>query len=187
MAEKDYTNLPQGLPVPEDDHACDHLRGQFVPSIALAATTGGVIDLARAGRPFVLYCYPMTGRPGQPLPDGWDAIPGARGCTPETCAFRDHQAEIEAFGHDVYGLSAQSPADQKEMVERLHVPFPVLSDHALAFARALRLPTFEAGGMRLIRRLTLIAGNGLIVKVFYPVFPPQDNPRQVLDWLAASA
>lgn len=131
----------------------------------------------------VVYCYPRTGKPDEDPPPGWNEIPGARGCTPQACAFRDHYRELEALGAQVFGLSAQSSEDQREAAGRLHLPYELLSDEELAFAAALRLPTFEAAGMRLIRRLTLIAREGVVEKVFYPVFPPDGNAGEVVEWL----
>jgi peroxiredoxin len=178
--------LPPDLPAPVDDGGADHLEGATVPSLFLPATSGDQIDLATvADGTLVLYCYPRTGRPGEPLPPGWDSIPGARGCTPQSCGFRDHFAELDALGASVLGLSAQSLADQIEFAQRVSLPYPVLSDPGLALAQALRLPTFEAAGMRLYRRLTLIARRGGIVKAFYPVFPPDRNAADVLAWLSA--
>ncbi len=176
--------MPPDLPVPVDDGACRHLLGLKMPSIALPATDGRTIDLgALSAARTVIYVYPRTGVPGQPLPTGWDAIPGARGCTPQSCAFRDHHAELTALGAEVYGLSTQSPDYQKEMAERLHLPFPVLSDARFALCTALRLPTFEVDGMRLIKRLTLIVADNRIEAVFYPIFPPDRNAGDVIDWL----
>jgi peroxiredoxin len=178
--------LPPDLPQPADDGAADHLEGATLPSLELPATRGEAIDLAAAAaRTLVVYCYPRTGRPGEPLPPGWDEIPGARGCTPQSCAFRDHFTELEALGASVLGLSAQPLADQIEFARRVALPYPVLSDPSLELAEALRLPTFEVAGMRLYRRLTLIARHGEIVKVFYPVFPPDRNAADVVDWLSA--
>jgi peroxiredoxin len=180
----DPTALPTDLPRPEDDGACAHLPGMAVPPLALPSTSGREVVLAETGRPrTVVYCYPRTGVPGQPLPAGWDAIPGARGCTPQSCAFRDHHAELRALGAEVFGLSTQDTAYQREMVERLHLPFAVLSDEGLRFTRALRLPTFEADGMELIKRLTLVLRDGRIETVFYPVFPPDRSAEEVIDWL----
>jgi len=177
--------LPPNLPKPVDDGAADHLEGATLPSLELPATCGEKIHLAAAARTLVVYCYPRTGRPGEPLPPGWDEIPGARGCTPQSCAFRDHFTELEALGASVLGLSAQPLADQIEFARRVELPYPVLSDPGLELAEALRLPTFEVAGMRLYRRLTLIARHGEIVKVFYPVFPPDRNAADVVDWLSA--
>jgi peroxiredoxin len=177
--------LPPDLPEPVDDGAADHLEGATVPSLELPATGGEEIDLAAAAaRTLVVYCYPRTGRPGEPSPSGWNEIPGARGCTPQSCAFRDHFAELEALGASVLGLSAQPLADQIEFARRVGLRYPVLSDASLELAEALRLPTFEVAGMRLYRRLTLIARHAEIVKVFYPVFPPDRNAAEVVDWLS---
>ncbi len=176
--------LPANLPVPEDDGACDHLPGLRVPSVPLPSTAGGTVDLSGLLGTTVVYCYPRTGRPGEPLPAGWDEIPGARGCTAQSCAFRDHYQELLALGAQVYGLSTQDTGYQREAAERLRLPFALLSDAELRFARALRLPTFVVEGMTLINRLTLVIEDGQIVKVFYPVFPPQRNAEQVIAWLA---
>ena len=178
--------LPADLPVPVDDGACDHLPGMAVPRIALTSTKGREVALADTGRPrTVVYCYPRTGVPGQTVPAGWDEIPGARGCTPQSCAFRDHHAELRDLGAEVFGLSTQDTAFQREMAERLHLPFEVLSDEGLRLTRAMRLPTFEAGGMELIRRLTLVLRDGRVEKVFYPVFPPDRSADEVIAWLRA--
>ena len=182
----DYRALPPDLPVPVDDGAADHLAGLGLPRLALPSTRGGDVDLAAAAAvagTLVLYVYSRTGVPGQPSPDGWDAIPGARGCTPQSCAFRDHHAELRALGAEVLGLSAQSAEEQAGFAEREHLPFALLSDPLLELAAALRLPTFEAGGMRLYKRITLVVENGAIAKVFYPVFPPDRNAAEVLAWL----
>ncbi|HVY96254.1 MAG TPA: peroxiredoxin [Solirubrobacterales bacterium] len=178
--------LPPGLPVPEDDGAADHLPGSTVPSLALPATGGGALDLAElAAGLLVAYVYPRTGRPGEPLPEGWDDIPGARGCTPQSCSYRDALAGFERLGATVVGVSAQSGAEQAEFAAREHIPFPLLSDPELRLAAALRLPTFAVAGMALYRRLTLIAEAGTVVKAFYPVFPPDRDAAGVLAWLAA--
>ena len=182
----DPSILPADLPAPVDDGACDHLPGMAVPRIALPSTAGREVALADTGAPrTVVYCYPRTGVPGEPSPPGWDEIPGARGCTPQSCAFRDHHAELRALGAEGFGLSTQDTAYQREMAGRLHLPFEVLSDAALRFARALRLPTFEADGMVLIKRLTLVLRAGAVEKVFYPVFPPDRSAAEVADWLRA--
>jgi len=187
MRSDNVYELPRDLPVPQDDGACAHLTGMRLPRISLASTAGGSVDLtALAGR-IVVYIYPRTGRPDQALPTGWNAIPGARGCTPQSCAFRDHFEELKRAGAaQVYGLSTQDTAYQREAAERLHLPFALLSDEKLAFADALKLPTFEVDGMRLIKRLALILRDGTIEKVFYPVFPPDRNAGDVLDWLTAA-
>ncbi len=175
--------LPRGLPAPMDDGACDHLAGAAVPPLTLPSSRGPV-DLAELSSGLaVLYVYPRAGRPGQPMPPGWDAIPGARGCTPQSCAFRDHHAELAARGARVAGLSAQGLEDQLEFAERNRMPFPIVADPGLELARALRLPTFEVEGLSLYRRVTLVASRGRITKVFYPVFPPDRNAADVLAWL----
>jgi len=181
---QNWSTLPEGLPVPTDDGAAGHLIGMKLPQLALAATTGGTVDLSRQPGRTVVFAYPRTGKPGQapPTPD-WDMIPGARGCTPHTCGFRDLYAEFHALGCAVYGFSTQDTAYQREMAERLHVPFPVLSDANLELARALRLPTFTVAGEVLLKRLAWVADDGRITKVFYPVFPPDKNAEDVLSWL----
>ena len=181
------TELPKDLPVPVDDGACNHLLGRALPLIALFSTQGRWVNLSAIAGCVVVYCYPMTGQPNIPLPNGWDEIPGARGCTPQSCAFRDHHQELGELGTQVFGLSTQSTEYQKEAIERLHLPFELLSDCDLSFANALKLPTFKIGGQRLIKRVTLIAKVGKIVKVFYPVFPPDSNANKVIDWLRSSA
>jgi len=176
--------LPKDLPVPQDDGACDHLAGMKLPSIALPSTRGQMVDLSKLRGGTVIYIYPRTGRPDQEVPTGWNEIPGARGCTPQSCAFRDHYEELKRAGAaQVFGLSTQDSAYQREAVERLHLPFELLSDEKLAFARALELPTFEVDGMMLIKRITLILRGGVIAKVFYPVFPPDRNASEVIAWL----
>jgi peroxiredoxin len=158
-----------------------------LPSLPLPATDGSMVDLSRLAGRTVVYAYPRTGKPGQALPTGWDAIPGARGCTPQSCSFRDHFRELQAAGADhLYGLSTQDSAYQKEVAERLHLPFRILSDERLAFARALRLPTFEVDGMQLLKRLTLVIDDGAIAHVFYPVFPPDRSAAETLAWLQAN-
>ncbi len=176
--------LPANLPVPVDDGACDHLPGMAMPSMKLRSTRDRWVDLSAQTAPrVVVYCYPRTGRPDEPLLPGWDAIPGARGCTPETCGFRDHHKDLQQLGAEVFGLSTQTTEYQKEMVERLHVPFEVLSDADLAFVHALRLPTFDIQGMTLVKRLTLVVSRRHIEHVFYPVFPPDKHAGEVIDWL----
>jgi peroxiredoxin len=175
--------LPGNLPIPEDDGAADHLVGMKVPSVSLRSTSGASIDLSTLQGRTVVYAYPRTGRPNQPLPTGWDDIPGARGCTPQSCAFRDHHAELQALGAQVFGLSTQDSEYQREAVERLHLPFDLLSDADLALTHALSLPTFDVDGMTLTKRLTLVLNNGTIEHVFYPVFPPDRNASEIIDWL----
>jgi peroxiredoxin len=187
MRSDDLYSLPKGLPVPVDDGAARHLPHAMVPPIALPSTHGRDVVLAREsqGHRVVVYAYPRTGEPDKdPLP-GWDAIPGARGCTPQSCAFRDLHAEFGRLAAAVYGLSTQTSAYQREMADRLHLPFEVLSDEDLRFAGALKLPTFEIAGMKLLKRLTLVLFRGEVEHVFYPVFPPDQSARQVLDWLRA--
>lgn len=186
MRSSDLGTLPQDLPVPQDDGACRHLTGKPMHSYRLQTTDHRVIDFSTVPGWVVLYCYPMTGQPGVALPDGWDAIPGARGCTPQSCGFRDHFAELKSLDVQVYGMSAQSTAYQQEAVDRLHLPFALVSDDGLGLADALGLPTFEVGGARLNKRVTLIVQDGVIRKYFYPVFPPDRNIEDVLDWLNAN-
>jgi peroxiredoxin len=179
-----FQALPSDLPVPVDDGAAAHLPGTVPPPIALASTRGGVMRVDRVPAGFsrlVLYAYPRTGRPGEPLPDGWDAIPGARGCTPEACGFRDHSAELAALG-----ISTQDTGYQAEVADRLALPFPLLSDAELRLTTALALPTFATAGLTLIRRLTLVIRDGVVEHVFYPVFPPDAHAAKVLAWLHAN-
>ncbi|MBA2443264.1 MAG: peroxiredoxin [Rubrobacter sp.] len=184
MAEPDLYRLPDGLPVPEDDAACDHLPDLRLPHLELPSTSGSPVDLSALSGRTVVYCYPLTGPPDGGLPEGWDAIPGARGCTPQSCAFRDYHGELRGLGVRVFGLSTQSTAYQREAAQRLGLPFELLSDEKLHFAEALRLPTFEADSTTLIRRLTLVLRNGGVEKVFYPVFPPDQNAAEVVGWLS---
>jgi peroxiredoxin len=179
----DISTLPPDLPVPEDDGACDHLPGMHMPPLALRSTRGGDVPLDELPGRTVLFCYPRTGRPDQELPPGWNSIPGARGCTPEACGFRDRHEQFGDLGIRVLALSTQDTAYQREMTERMEVPFEVLSDADLRLVRALRLPTFEASGSTLVKRLTLVIRDGAIEHVFYPVFPPDTHAGEVLDWL----
>jgi peroxiredoxin len=195
----DPTALPGDLPVPVDDGAADHLPGTTMPAVTLPSTDGGDVrvDALGPGRT-VLYAYPMTGTPGVDPPDGWDAIPGARGCTPESCAFRDHHADLTAAGAAVYGVSTQPTEVQREAAQRLQLPFALLSDagdgrgvasrgagklarHPLA--EALRLPTMVVEGTTMLRRLTLVVRDGRVEHVFYPVFPPDRHAEEVLGWV----
>jgi peroxiredoxin len=183
----DIHTLPDDLPVPEDDGAADHLfTTAVVPAIALKATTGEALRLDQLEGRTVLFCYPRTGRPDEELPPGWNAIPGARGCTPEACGFRDAHKQFEDLSVRVLALSTQSSDYQSEMAERLHLPFPVLSDERFELTNALGLPTFETSGWTLLKRLTLVIDDGRISNVFYPVFPPDTHARDVLDWLGAN-
>jgi len=176
--------LPPNLPRPVDDGAADHLRHMPMPQVSLRSTAGRMVDLSNltAART-VIYCYPRTGVPGEPLPEGWDMIPGARGCTPQTCGFRDHYQELLRLQAEVFGLSTQTTEYQLEMAARLHLPFEILSDAEFKLCEALRLPTFEVDGMRLLKRLTLIVRGGRIEHVFYPVFPPNESADEVVRWL----
>ena len=179
--------LPAELPVPPDDGGAHHLTGMKLPSIPLAATDGSRVDLSKLAGRTVVYIYPRTGVPGEPPPDGWDAIPGARGCTPQSCSFRDHFAELEGLGvARLFGLSTQDTAYQREAVDRLHLPFTVLSDEKLALAHAARLPTFTVAGMTLLKRMALVIDDGIVAKVFYPVFPPDKNAEEVIAWLKSA-
>jgi peroxiredoxin len=181
----DFTQLPPDLPVPPDDGAADHLPGRRVPDVTLTATSGEAVELGELGPGrTVIYIYPMTGQPDVALPDGWDDIPGARGCTTEACDFRDHLAELLSAGAArVFGLSSQDTDYQREMVQRLRLPFAVLSDTDLVLADLLALPTFQAAGTTLYKRLTLVIRDDAIEHVFYPIFPPNEHAREVLQWL----
>jgi peroxiredoxin len=179
----DIFSLPPDLPVPVDDGLARHLPGLAVAAIALPATTGELVDLSTLAGRTVVYCYPRTGRPDQDPPAGWDLIPGARGCTPQSCAFRDQHRAFAGLGARVFGLSTQDVEYQREAVARLHLPFPLLSDERLECASAMRPPFFEVQSMRLLKRLTLVLRNGVVEHVFYPVFPPDKNAQEVLDWL----
>jgi peroxiredoxin len=183
--------LPADLPIPVDDGAAAHLTGMAMPRLALSSTDGRPfrVDLVPEGTTrLVLYAYPRIGRPGEdPLVPDWDAIPGARGCTPESCGFRDHAADLARLATAVAGVSTQDTAYQREAVQRLRLPFPLLSDADLRLTQALRLPTFEVADRRLLRRLTLVVRDGVVEHVFYPVFPPDRHAEQVLDWLTAHA
>lgn len=181
----DYSQLPAGLEAPADDGAADHLTGMTLPGVRLPASDGGTVDLASLTGRIVLYVYPATGKPGLALPEGWDELPGARGCTPQSCSFRDHFADLRSLGvSHVYGISAQPAADQAEAAERLHLPFPLLCDEAGALRAALRLPWFELGGTVYLKRMALIVEDGRITRVFYPVFPPDRNAGDVVAFLS---
>jgi peroxiredoxin (alkyl hydroperoxide reductase subunit C) len=176
------------IPAPADDGAARHLAGMRLPAISLPATDGTMVDLSALGGTVVVYAYPRTGKPGIENPDGWDLIPGARGCTPQSCAFRDLFGELKTLGVDrLFGLSTQSTAYQAEAADRLHLPFPILSDESFRLTEALRLPTFETSGMKLLKRLTLVIADGVIEHVFYPVFPPDRNAGDVATWLSSRA
>jgi peroxiredoxin len=178
MMNSNFTELPQNLPVTLDDGAADHLKGKSLPKITLPSTDGGTVELASLTGRFVIYIYPMTGRPGVPLPDGWDTIPGARGCTPQSCSFRDQYKELNAFGTGVFGLSVQGTEYQREVRDRLHLPFQLLSDSSLQLKGAMHLPTFRVQGLELYKRLTVIIDTGKFEKVFYPVFRRIKMPKR---------
>jgi peroxiredoxin len=172
------------IPVPADDGATRHLPGAKVASVALPGTDGRTVDLSTLRGRTVVYAYPRTGQPGKDDPDGWDLIPGARGCTPQACSFRDHFAELKGLGvGHLFGLSTQDPDYQREAAERLHLPFPILSDAHLTLTRAMRLPTLETSGMTLLKRFTLIIDDGVVTHVFYPVFPPDESAAVLIAWL----
>jgi len=174
------------IPAPIDDGAASHLEGMRVPSISLPATDGSTVDLSVLPGLIVVYAYPRTGVPGAENPPGWDMIPGARGCTPQSCAFRDRFEELKALGvSGIFGLSTQDSAYQREAAERLNLPFPILSDTQLRLSSSMRLPTFQTSGMTLLKRLTLVIRDGRVEHVFYPVFPPDRNASEVIAWLAA--
>jgi peroxiredoxin len=180
----DLTEVPAGLPVPLDDGAAEHLAGSRMPHMSLRSTNGDIVDVwDLASTRCVIFIYPRMGRPGEELPAGWDSTPGARGCTPQSCAFRDRHRAFTDVGYAIAGVSSQSNEDQIEAAARLQLPFQLLSDPELTLARTLGLPTFEIAGMKLYKRLTLVAEWGRIAKVFYPVFPPQHNAEEVLAWL----
>jgi peroxiredoxin len=186
MNVPNLSQIPPDLPVPVDDGGARHLTGLALPDVPLAATDGTRVNLAKLDGRTVVYVYPRTGEPGVPSPDGWDAIPGARGCTPQSCGFRDHFADLKALGvARIHGLSTQTTEYQREAAERLHLPFTLLSDADLALTRAIHLPTFEVAGMTLLKRMAWVIEDGVITKVFYPVFPPDRNAEDVIAWLQA--
>ncbi|MFA6236861.1 MAG: peroxiredoxin [Bacteriovorax sp.] len=179
-----FYSLPEDLPVPEDDGDCNHLEGQSLPELKLQSTDGYTVDLSQLTQePTVLFFYPRTGRPDEAAPIGWDLIPGARGCTPQSCGYRDTFLEFKNLGIQVFGVSTQTTEFQQELVERIKLPFAVLSDSDFLFTKAMTLPTFEFAGMKLLKRMAWFCENGKIVKVFYPVFPPDKNAETVLIWL----
>jgi peroxiredoxin len=176
--------LPPNIPMPQDDGAARHLAGMRLPDLSLPATDGAAVNLSKLKSRTVVYVYPRTGVPGVDTPPGWNEIPGARGCTPQSCSFRDHFGELKRLGvAQLYGLSTQDTAYQQEAVMRLHLPFAILSDEKLALTKALKLPTFTTSGMTLLKRMALVIDNGVIAKTFYPVFPPDKNAEEVIAWL----
>jgi len=183
----DPLQLPSEIPAPVDDDAAAHLTRQLLPDILLPSTDGGAVNLSQLSGRTVVYLYPRTGRPGEAPIAGWDAIPGARGCTPQSCSFRDHFSELKSMGVDrVFGLSTQDTDYQREAASRLQLPFPILSDAELKLAGALKLPTFHVAGMTLHKRMALVIDDGAISKVFYPVFPPDKNAEEVVAWLRSA-
>ena len=183
LLKPDWSNIP----APELDVSLEHLNNFTIPEIKLLSTSGHEIDLSKLNGLSIIYVYPMTGQPNIALPKGWDEIPGARGCTPQSCSFRDNFSELKKLNiENIFGLSSQTTKYQKEMSERLHLPYPILSDEKLLFANALKLPTFKVDNMNLIKRITLITNNNKIIKYFYPVFPPDQNVNDVIFWLKES-
>jgi len=181
---RDLLNLPKDLPKPQDDGACSHLVGTSVPPVQLDSTSGRLVDLSvEAQNPTLIFFYPRTGEPDKPAPPDWDMIPGARGCTPQSCGFRDLYSEFQKAGFRVFGASSQTTEYQKEFVSRNHIPFEILSDYDFKLTEAIKLPTFDYNGMKLIKRLALVLKKGCIEKVFYPVFPPDKNAETVLNWI----
>ncbi len=179
--------LPPNVPAPQDDGGARHLTGTRMPDVALPATGGKPVNLSKLQGRTVIYIYPRTGVPGVDLPPGWNEIPGARGCTPQSCSFRDHFGELQRLGvKQLFGLSSQDTAYQQEAATRLHLPFAILSDEKLVLTKALKLPTFVTSGMTLLKRMALVIDDGVITKVFYPVFPPDKNAEEVIGWLRAA-
>jgi peroxiredoxin len=179
--------LPPNIPAPQDDGAARHLAGMKLPDLALPATDGAAVNLSKLKGRTVVYIFPRTGVPGVDTLPGWDQIPGARGCTPQSCSFRDHFGELRRLGVvQLFGLSTQDTAYQLEAATRLHLPFAILSDEKLTLAKALKLPTFTTAGMTLLKRMALVIDDGAITKAFYPVFPPDKNAEEVIVWLQAS-
>ena len=180
---RDLFELPRNLPIPTDDGAADHLPGAALPGLKLQSTSNRLIDLKNIKERVIIFFYPRTGEPNVPAPEDWDLIPGARGCTPQSCGFRDLYAEFKKFGYQVYGASSQNSQYQGEFVARNHIPFEILSDSNFELTESLKLPTFTYNGLRLIKRMALVIDQGIITKVFYPVFPPNENATKVLEWI----
>ncbi|MCW9059411.1 MAG: peroxiredoxin [Gammaproteobacteria bacterium] len=177
-------SIPANAPIPSDDGACEHLENMLMPDVSLWSTDDQKINLSRLSGWNVIFCYPMTGRPGVSIPEGWIQIPGAAGCTPQACSYRDNHTELKRSGVGVYGISTQTSEAQKEASNRLGLPYPLLSDANFSFSLALKLPLLEVGNFKLIKRLTFILKDGMIKKCFYPVFPPEKNVVEVLAWLS---
>jgi peroxiredoxin len=185
LLTKPDTSFPSDLPVPQDDGACKHLDGFKIPSVSLSSTSGDQVDVSKLAGLAIIFCYPRTGAPGEQIPDEWNVIPGARGCTPQACSFRDEMGELRSRGvNTIFGVSTQDTPYQAEVKTRVHLPYELLSDADLQFTEALKLPTFEWQGKILIKRLALAVQDGQIVKVWYPVFPPDANAKEVVAWLA---
>jgi peroxiredoxin len=180
---KDLYRLPDNLPVPMDDGACDHLLGLKIPSVTLKGVSNIDIDPGSTTGMVVIFFYPMIGRPDSPPMTGWNDIPGARGCTPQSCSFRDNHSRLDKLGVKVFGISSQPLVDQKEVSARLELPFELLNDTQLELAKAMNLPTFEYNASTYIKRITIVAIDGVIKKVFYPVFPPDKNVLDVIEWV----
>ncbi len=180
---KDLNKLPDDLPIPEDDGDCDHLLNSQLPSIQLKSTTGGIVDISEAKGTVVIFFYPMNGKPDSPPMIGWNDIPGARGCTPQACSFGDNYSKLEKLGVKVYGISSQPLADQKEASSRLSLPYELLNDSGFEITKAMNLPTFEYESSKYIKRITVISRGGVIMKTFYPVFPPDKNVSEVIEWV----
>lgn len=180
-----YLDLPDNLPVPQDDGAADHLVGKKIDAIQLLATNGLKVDLSELTGTTVVFIYPMSGVPGVALPDGWDDIPGARGCTPQACSYRDNYEQLKKHVDNLFGLSVQSSEYQKELKDRVELPYEILSDEDLKLAKALKLPTFDVNSMRLLKRLTLIIKDGVIIQKHYPVFPSNKDVNWVLNFFSA--
>ncbi|KAF3042000.1 hypothetical protein E8E11_003622 [Didymella keratinophila] len=180
-----HTSFPSDLPVPQDDGACENLNGFRIPSVSLPSTSGDHVDVSKLAGLAIIFCYPRTGAPGEQIPDEWNVIPGARGCTPQACSFRDEMGELRSRGvNTIFGVSTQGTPYQAEVKTRVHLPYELLSDANLQFTEALKLPTFEWQGKKLIKRLALAVEDGQIIKVWYPVFPPDANAKEVVAWLA---
>lgn len=179
----DLANLPASLPVPENDGGCSHLLDRVLPRVVLPSTAGRMVNLAELNVPSVLFFYPRNAQPHESIPEEWNMVPGARGCTPHSCGFRDLHQEFKLLGFQVFGVSTQDTDYQKELVNRVHLPFEILSDAKFELARALQLPTFEFRGLRLLKRMAWVVEGCKITRVFYPVFPPDKNADEVLAWL----
>lgn len=177
-------SIPADLPIPLDDGACEHLENMRIPNVSLWSTDNQEINLSNLRGWNLIFCYPMTGRPGVPIPEGWAQIPGAAGCTPQACSYRDNHAELKRNGVGVYGISTQTSEAQKEASIRLGLSYPLLSDANHSFSSALKLPLLEVDGLKLIKRVTLVLKDGAIKKCFYPVFPPDKNVVEVTAWLS---